>query len=189
LRDAGIRLNREKCVFVSNRVEFLRYRIDTEGIHPSEKKVEAIHKAPRPRNKQELQSFMDLLNFYHNFLVNKAEAAEPLHRLLDKAQYDDQLPLILTCDASPHGVECVLAHRLPCGREAPIALHSRTLAAAERKYSQIDREILAIIVGVKKIDGPEWARPPEILNMLLNMETCFEHMEVNFRAARIDAER
>ncbi|KRZ81251.1 Uncharacterized protein T08_3732 [Trichinella sp. T8] len=51
LRDAGIRLNREKCVFVSNSVEFLGYRIDAEGIHPSEKKVEAIHKAPRPRDK------------------------------------------------------------------------------------------------------------------------------------------
>ncbi|KRZ81566.1 hypothetical protein T08_5123, partial [Trichinella sp. T8] len=25
--------------------------------------------------------------------------------------------------------------------------------------------------------------------MLLNMETCFEHMEMNFRAARIAAER
>ncbi|KRX13745.1 Transposon Ty3-I Gag-Pol polyprotein [Trichinella nelsoni] len=189
LRDAGIRLNREKCVFVSNSVEFLGYRIDAEGIHPSEKKVEAIHKAPRPKNKQELQAFMGLLNFYHNFLANKAEAAEPLHRLLDKgalwkwthrhekafqkvkalitsnavlAQYDDQLPLILTCDASPHGVGCVLAHRLPCGREAPIAFHSRTLAAAERKYAQIDREALAIIVGVKKFHNYVFGRHVEI---------------------------
>ncbi|KRX62867.1 hypothetical protein T06_12314 [Trichinella sp. T6] len=40
-----------------------------------------------------------------------------------------------------------------------------------------------------RIDGPEWARPPEILTMLLNVETCFEHMEMNFRAARIAAER
>ncbi|KRX34471.1 Histone H2B 7 [Trichinella murrelli] len=40
-----------------------------------------------------------------------------------------------------------------------------------------------------RIDGPEWARPPEILTMLLNVETCFEHMEMYFRADRIAAER
>ncbi|KRY44862.1 hypothetical protein T03_7061 [Trichinella britovi] len=40
-----------------------------------------------------------------------------------------------------------------------------------------------------RIDGPEWARPPEILSMLLNVETCFDHMEMYFRAARIAAER
>ncbi|KRY09432.1 hypothetical protein T12_1611, partial [Trichinella patagoniensis] len=46
LRDAGIHLNREKCVFVSHSVKFHGYRMDAEGIHPSEEKEEAIHKAP-----------------------------------------------------------------------------------------------------------------------------------------------
>ncbi|KRX58619.1 Uncharacterized protein T09_3075 [Trichinella sp. T9] len=45
LRDAGIHLNREKCVFVSHSVKFHGYRMDAEGIHPSEEKEEAIHKA------------------------------------------------------------------------------------------------------------------------------------------------
>ncbi|KRY50017.1 hypothetical protein T03_7787 [Trichinella britovi] len=40
-----------------------------------------------------------------------------------------------------------------------------------------------------RIDGLEWARPSEILSMLLNVETCFDHMEMYFRAARIAAER
>ncbi|KRZ95944.1 Uncharacterized protein T08_1032 [Trichinella sp. T8] len=106
LRDVGIWLNREKCVFVSNSVEFLGYRIDVEGIHLSEGKVEAIYKTPWPKIKQELQAFL--------------------------AQYDNQLPLILTYDASPNRVKCVLAHKLPCDREVPIAFHSLTLATAER---------------------------------------------------------
>ncbi|KRY90535.1 Retrovirus-related Pol polyprotein from transposon opus [Trichinella pseudospiralis] len=83
----------EKCVFVSNSVEFLGYQIDAEGIYLSEEKVEAIHKVPRPKNKQEPYfNFLRLLKFYHNFLENKAGATGPLYLLLDKTQYDYQLP-------------------------------------------------------------------------------------------------
>ncbi|KRZ50157.1 Retrovirus-related Pol polyprotein from transposon opus [Trichinella nativa] len=144
LRDVGIWLNREKCVNVSNSVEFLGYRIDVEGIHLSEGKVEAIYKIPWPKIKQELQAFLGLLNFYHNFLANKAEAAETLHRL-EMAQYDNQLPLILTYDASPNRVKCVLAHKLPCDREVPIAFHSLTLATAERAMSKSDNSLLSLL--------------------------------------------
>ncbi|KRZ65375.1 Retrovirus-related Pol polyprotein from transposon, partial [Trichinella papuae] len=40
-----------------------------------------------------------------------------------------------------------------------------------------------------RIDGPEWVRPPEVLTMVSNVETWFEHMELYFRAARIAPER
>ncbi|KFD45214.1 hypothetical protein M513_13909 [Trichuris suis] len=189
LLQAGIRLKRDKCVFGLQNVNFLGYRIDASGIHPSEGKVAVIHNFPSPENKQQLQAFLGLLNFYHNFLANKAEIAEPLHRLLDNnskwswthrhaeafkrlkqlissnlvlTQYDDSLPLTLTCDASPHGVGCVLAHITASGIEKPIAFHSRTLSSAERKYAQIDREALAIIVGIKKFHEYVFGRHVEI---------------------------
>lgn len=156
-------------------MEFLGFVIDKNGVHPSIEKVKAIHDALVPTNKQELQAFLGLLNFYQ-ILENKATVAEPLHRLLDKDakwrwtvhhdqafkntnellssenvlhHFDESTPLVITCDASPYGIGAVLSHRLENGREAPVAFYSRTLTATERNYAQIDKEALALVSSIK----------------------------------------
>ena len=64
--------------------------------------------------------------------------------------FDDKLPLILSCDASPYGVGAVLAHKMDNGDEKLVCFASRTLTVAEHEYSHLDKEALAIVFGVKK---------------------------------------
>ncbi|KAJ8892011.1 hypothetical protein PR048_004576 [Dryococelus australis] len=60
---------------------------------------------------------------------------------------DPDLPVQLTCDASPTGIVGVLSHIID-GHEHPTAFASPSLKAAEQNYSHLDREALAIIFTI-----------------------------------------
>lgn len=74
------------------------------------------------------------------------------------AHYDPSRPTVLVTDASPHGLGVVLAQREASGEERPIAFASRSLTAAEKNYSQLDKEALGLVFGVTKFRQYLWGR-------------------------------
>ena len=84
LQNAGLRLNRNKCSFMKERIEYLGHIIDSEGVRPTEEKVRAVREAPIPNNISQLRSFLGIINYYHKFLPSLSSKLTPLYSLLTK---------------------------------------------------------------------------------------------------------
>ena len=71
---------------------------------------------------------------------NEARAFEIVKRAIGSVgvlvHYDPTRPLTVNCDASQYGIGAVLAHK------------SRSLSSAEKNYSQLDKEAMAMVFGV-----------------------------------------
>ena len=56
-------------MFLQDSVSYLGHRVDANGLHALEDKLDAIMNAPPPRNVQQLRAFLGLLN-YGKFMSN-----------------------------------------------------------------------------------------------------------------------
>ncbi|XP_049865049.1 uncharacterized protein K02A2.6-like [Pectinophora gossypiella] len=185
LVEYGMKVKKEKCAFLVSNVKYLGYVIDKNGIRADQDKIKAIVELKSPRDVSELRSFIGMVNFYSRFIKNLSTYLNPLYNLLKKCvkwywgeeqkhafsqvkrllsetiiltHYDGSRPMIVTCDASAHGLGAVLAQRDAEGRERPVACVSRALTPAELNYSQIQKEALAIVYAVKKFHQYLFAR-------------------------------
>ena len=88
LKEAGLKLKRNKCVFLAESVTYLGHRIDSEGLRPVEEKVRALLEVPNPKNTTELKSFLGMLSYYSKFLPNLSSELAPLTETISPMAMD-----------------------------------------------------------------------------------------------------
>ncbi|XP_055912361.1 uncharacterized protein K02A2.6-like [Eupeodes corollae] len=175
LQEAGLKVSPHKCEFFKESVCYLGHVIDKHGLRKDPAKVKAVMNLSEPKNITELQSFLGVINFYRQFMPNLATTAAPLYENMSNkfiwetlqkeafesvkkimssdiclAHFDPSEEVKLIVDASPVGLGAVLVHQYADGKELPISFASKRLSKTEMKYSQIEREALAIVFGVNK---------------------------------------
>ena len=175
---AGMTIRPTKCLFGVNTVDFLGHRLEEGLIGLHEDNVAKIRDAPRPTTKKQIRSFMGLAGYYRDFIPNFAALAAPLSDLTRKGQpnkvewgeaqekaYQSIKALLtkepilrlpdpgetnfLRTDASDSGIGAVLMQEHD-GKLFPVCYGSKKLSSAERNYSTIEKECLAIVWGFKR---------------------------------------
>ena len=177
LREAGLTAKARKCHFGADHCVYLGHVVGGGTVHPESTKLQAVRTFPIPQTKKQVQVFLGLTGYYRRFIPNYASVASPLTDLTRKSapvqvvwslscdrafedlkqslctspilrSPDFTQPFILQTDASDRGVGAVLSQLDDEEQEHPIAYFSKKLLPREERYSTVEKECLAIKLGV-----------------------------------------
>ena len=171
LRECGLTLNASKCQFRLPKLTFFGHDLSCDGVSPNEEKVAAVKDAKPPKNAAEVRSFLGLVQYCAKFLPDFAQVAEPIRKLTRKNQqfewgqaqqqsfeklkdlltqaetlayFKNDCKTRIVADAGPTGIGAVLT-QLQGGSWRVISYASRNLTDVERRYSQTEKEGLALV--------------------------------------------
>ncbi|UYV79315.1 K02A2.6-like [Cordylochernes scorpioides] len=143
-RENGLKFDKTKTQLMQPSVRYLGHIVSTEGIRPLESKVKAILDMPRPQDKKALQRFLGMVTYLAKFLPN-LDLKLQLTSAPCLRHFDPKLDIEISTDASSNGLGAVLQQQ-----GVPITYSSTALSAAQKKYSQIEKELLAVYFGCKR---------------------------------------
>ena len=175
-KDTGLTLSHTKCKFRVKEIEFFGLKFSQGRVQPAPSQVEALQSMSEPKNASEVRSFLGMAQFSAQFIPNYSEISTPLRKLTRKSvqwkweqeekaafdklktslsirpalgYYETGCETKLIVDAGPHGLGLVLMQKKNRGWQ-PVFNASRSLTEVEQRYSQLEREALAIRWGCER---------------------------------------
>lgn len=179
IRQAKLTVKPSKCFFGYLNINFLGHKLGQGNLQTECDKVDRILNAPNPRTKKDVRAFIGLAGYYRKFIPNFAAIVAPLTDATRKGSpnvvqwgaeqqgafdilkgllsKDPVLKLpnfdqvfVLRTDASNVGIGAVLLQSY--GEQYfPVMYISRKLLDREKAYSVIEKECLAIVWSVEKL--------------------------------------
>ena len=177
LRDANLVLNKKKCHFIKEKIEYLGHIISRDGIQPNPEKVRAIQTLDPPTTVRGVRSYLGMVGYFRQYIQGFSELARPLTRLTKKhvkfewteieqnsfevlrqklieapiLGYPDlNRPYSLYTDASDYAIGGILTQDFEEG-ERVIQYVSHQLTPNRLHYATIEKEAYAVIYCITKL--------------------------------------
>ena len=177
VKDAGMKLNPKKCEFAKKEISFWGLIVSEDGVKPDPRKVEALEHLEAPRTKEELRSFLCMMQSNAEFIPNFSKISAELRELTrDKVHFkwnnehqntfetllkafkknvslryfDPTQKIFITTDAHQSGLAATLLQGYSKETAKPVAYASRRTTPPESRYPQMDLEAMAVDFGLRR---------------------------------------
>ena len=164
-----------KCLFGATETLYLGHCITGSTIAPDRNKLQAVENWPVPRNVSQVRSFLGFANYFRRIVCHYAELAKPLDQITGRHSVfswneerqqafediksalitapvlhlaDVSKPFRIHTDASDIALGAVLLQEYDDNWH-PVAYASRKLSPAEKNYTIMERETLAVVFALK----------------------------------------
>lgn len=177
LKEHNLTLKGPKCIFLSQNIPFWGMRFTSKGIKPCPDKCKALQEMSPPQKKEDVASFISLLQSHSKFIPMFAKLTCNIRALQRKnatfrwtsvhqkefdtikeyfkdsttlSFFNPDLPTWIFVDASKQGLSAVIAQGIDITNTNVVAFASRTTTDVEKRYPQIDLEAMAIDFGLRR---------------------------------------
>lgn len=171
-RENNVKFNKLKLQYKSKQVRYGGVVYSIDGVKPDPNKIKAIKNMVAPKDVKTLRRFLGAVNYINKFLPAYSKVTAPLRELLKKKVqwkwtseqekaflnikelvvnaptlkiFNPSQNAEIQCDASKDGLGCCLLQN-----QQPVAFASRSLNDAEKRYSQIEKEMLSVVFAVNR---------------------------------------
>jgi hypothetical protein len=182
-RQAGLKLNPEKCVFGVKKGKFLGCLVSTKGIEANPNKIEAILRMEPPNSKKGAQRLAGRLASLNRFISRSAERNLPFFEILKSGEVFQWGPaqqrafeelkqylidlmtltppspgvlLHLYVAASHSAVSAALVQEKQVGqvkRKAPVYFVSEVLSLSKKNYTELEKVLYAVLMASRKLQN------------------------------------
>lgn len=180
-RKHGLKFNSDKIQLAQHEIKYLGQNLSQDGLSANPSRIEAIVNYPTPTKPDELNRFLAMYRFNSNFIENLSHHTHPLRLLLKKNAvwswdqnhqkcfddlkqrliqspvlqlFNEKEPITLSVDASGYGLGATLLQK---GK--PIGFASASLKEEQKRYAQIEKELLAVVFGLRHFNFYTYGRP------------------------------
>ena len=206
LKDKNITLNESKCRLNKSKLAFVGLIFQKGGVSPDPRLVEDFNNLETPRSVGEVRSLLGTAQSSAKFIQDYSTITEPIRTLTHKnttfkcdtpqqtafdtlkkvlcthpvmSYFDVKKHAEISCHASPVGIRVILAQKSTKDSEHRhiVAYASKGLTPVEQRYSQTEREALAIVRGVERMHLYLYSAPHfEIITDHKALESIYNHL-------------